>query len=100
MSEAVCEMNDLQRVNIATQENRHKILEILIKNENGRENNSTDHLASLLKLKYKTAAFHLKALENADLVEGKFILDKKEAIKCYYVTPKGRDIFSRLEGLK
>jgi DNA-binding MarR family transcriptional regulator len=98
MSELVCTMDDVQRVNIATQANRFKILEILAKDST--ENNSTERLATLLKLNPKTTAFHLKALEDADLVEGKFILLKKEALKCYFLTKRGREIFSRLEGLK
>jgi DNA-binding transcriptional ArsR family regulator len=93
-------MNDLDRVAIAVQNNRHKILEVLAKNSEKEKNNSTEHLSTLLKLKYKTVAFHLKALEDAGLVEGKFVLIENDAIKCYHVTNKGREIFSRLEGLK
>jgi DNA-binding MarR family transcriptional regulator len=89
-------MDDVQRANIATQANRYKILVILAKN--GTEN-STERLADLLKLKYKNAAFHLKILEDANLVEGKFILEGKEATKCYFLTRKGREIFSKIEGL-
>jgi predicted transcriptional regulator len=90
-------MDDLQRVIVAAQKNRHKILEILTKDG---ERNNAEHLATSLKLNYKTTVFHLKALEDAGLIEGKFALDENVAIKCYYLTQKGKQIFSRLEGLK
>jgi predicted ArsR family transcriptional regulator len=90
-------VDDLQRLHVASQRTRQKILELLSKND---KINNAGHFATELKIKYKICVFHLKTLEKAGLVEGKFALNEDIATKCYAITQKGKDIFPRVAGLK
>lgn len=90
-------MDDLERIRIAAQETRKKILGILSKDS---KITNTEFFSKQLKVKYKSCVFHLKTLERAGLIEGKFTLDNNIATKCYHITEKGKQIFSRIEDLK
>ena len=92
-------MEDLQRLQLAAQKTRQKILELLSKLDNGDLANA-DSIAKELKIKYKACVFHLKTLERAGLIEGKFALKENVATKVYHLTQKGKQIYPRVSGLK
>ena len=77
---------------IALQKTRKKLLGALIKCEN-----TTPSISKLLKINSKTAAHHLKILEDNQLISGKLIVMNRTVTKLYSITEKGRDIYRQLD---
>jgi predicted ArsR family transcriptional regulator len=91
-------MDDLERLQIAAQRTRQKLLEVL---HNNGDLNNANQLSKKLKMSYRLVVFHLRMLEEAGLVEGKKRVAEPVYVKtkCYFITKKGRELFSRISGI-
>jgi predicted ArsR family transcriptional regulator len=91
-------LEDIDPWEVATEKTRRALLGLLSKDND----NYANALARKLHIKNKVCAFHLKTLEKAGLVQGKFILtttdsDKKVAIKHFTLTDRGKKICKLLQ---
>jgi predicted ArsR family transcriptional regulator len=92
-------MEDVDRLKVVMQTTRRDLLRLVSR---GQINNYASALAKEVGIKHKICAFHLKTLERAGLVEGKFVLsgsDKKVAIKHFKITQKGKQILKHIDQL-
>jgi predicted transcriptional regulator len=77
---------DLERLHVASMRPRADLSNLLSKSDNNGFRLSKD-----LDINYRVCLFHLKKLEDAELIEG---LVDNVAAKTYHITPKGKEIFS------
>jgi predicted transcriptional regulator len=85
---------DLQRIHVATEPTRIRILHRLL---NG--NNYAAKLGRELDVERKVIAFHLAELEKVGLVEGNYALNQDKrpvAVKYYKMTRKGKEIYEHV----
>lgn len=96
-------MDDEERVKIASQVTRLKILRMLP--------NYTSDMAKKLDIDRKSAAWHLKKLQDAGLVESKYMLEEESkrpetldrapiAVRNFKLTGKGKQILERIDKKK
>ena len=89
---------DIEKIHVAAQHTRLNILNSLTKTEKMYATN----LARELNVERKVIAFHLNALEKAELVKSEFGLSedlRPAAVKYYQLTPKGREILEKILNL-
>ena len=89
---------DLEKIRVASQSNRLRILNHLLKNEKMY----ASKIGDMLGMERKAIAFHLNTLEQVGLVKSEFGLTEVEkgkrpaTAKYYKLTPKGKEIFERI----
>jgi predicted transcriptional regulator len=87
-------MDDIERLKIASQETRLKILQILSKDKS-----YASKMAQELKIDRKNIHRHLMKLEEVGLVEGKYVLGKEKVpvtTREYSLTPSGKTILKHI----
>jgi len=91
-------MDDIQKIEIAANKTRFKLLTLLLK----EGESYVTKLGEDLKTERKTTAFHLQQLEKAGLVESKYAIkdNKPVAIRNYKITSSGRRIYDHIVSLK
>jgi predicted ArsR family transcriptional regulator len=91
-------MDDLERLQIAAQRTRQRLLEVL---HNDGDLNNTNQLSKKLKSNYRLIVFHLRILEKAGLVGSEIRVAEPVYVKtrCYFITKKGRELFPRISGI-
>lgn len=90
-------MDDIRRIELAANKTRFKLLRLLLNGESYATKLGIDS-----KTERKTTAFHLRRLEDAGLIEGKYTVkdNKPIAIKNYKVTPKGKRVYEYIAAFK
>ncbi len=86
---------DIERLHVAAQSTRLWILNALTRKDKMYASN----LARELDIERKVIAFHLNALEKAELVKSEFGLsndNRPAAVKYYQLTLKGKEIFENI----
>lgn len=86
---------DIERIHIASQPTRLQILNLLTQNKRMY----ATQIGSKLSIDRKIISFHLKALEEAELVTSKYDLseDKRpSAVKYYALTTVGKEVLERI----
>lgn len=86
---------DIEKIHVAAQPTRLQILNSLTKNDKRYATN----LGRELNIERKVIAFHLNALEKAELVKSEYGLSydsRPAAVKYYQLTPKGKEILEKI----
>lgn len=86
---------DIERLEIACNKTRFTLLKSLSESDGYAARFAND-----LKIERKTIAFHLKCLEGVGLVEAKFKLNDRRAVKSYKITNQGKRIYNHIISLK
>jgi DNA-binding MarR family transcriptional regulator len=86
-------MDDIRRIELAADKTRFKLLTLLL-----NEESYATKLAKDSKTERKTTSFHLKQLEDAGLIEGRYTVkdNKPIAIKSYKITPRGKKVYEHI----